>query len=457
MKTDEKQSVSPEEMVRAALEKAEKDEWNCLITRLGREETENRLADVLVRPEPGRLSGIPIVVKDNICTKGVRTTCGSKMLEHFVPGYSATVVERLEREGAVLIGKSNMDEFGMGSTSESSFFGAVKNPHDAGRVAGGSSGGSAAAVASGIVPMALGTDTGGSIRQPASHCGVYGLKPTYGTVSRYGLVAYASSMDQIGPMAGTLSDLELLYEVIRGADEKDSTSFRGKTGEKTECPSGVEGLRIGIPRGFFSETVEPGVSEQVLRVAEKLAERGAVSEEFDLELTEYAVPTYYIIACAEAGSNLERYDGVKYGYRTAEYEGLHDMYKKTRSEGFGEEVRRRLILGTFVLSHGYYDAYYRKACQVRNRIYQAFRKAFERFDVILTPVAPTVAPRLGELTPDPIRMYLSDLFTVPANLTGVPAISFPCGRVNGLPVGAQLISGHFCEKTLFRVVAEYEK
>ena len=235
MKTDEKQSVSPEEMVRAALEKAEKDEWNCLITRLGREETENRLADVLVRPEPGRLSGIPIVVKDNICTKGVRTTCGSKMLEHFVPGYSATVVERLEREGAVLIGKSNMDEFGMGSTSESSFFGAVKNPHDAGRVAGGSSGGSAAAVASGIVPMALGTDTGGSIRQPASHCGVYGLKPTYGTVSRYGLVAYASSMDQIGPMAGTLSDLELLYEVIRGADEKDSTSFRGKTGEKTEC------------------------------------------------------------------------------------------------------------------------------------------------------------------------------------------------------------------------------
>lgn len=407
----------------------------------------------------GPLVGVPVAIKDNLCTAGIKTTCASRILYNFVPFYSATAVERLQAAGAVIIGKTNMDEFAMGSTTETSAFGTTKNPWDISHVSGGSSGGSAAAVAAKECWCALGTDTGGSIRQPASHCGVTGIKPTYGTVSRYGLVAYASSMDQAGPLAKNVTDAATILEVISGHDVKDSTSLKRKDTRFTEAlKEDVKDIKIGIPREYFGEGLDPEVSAAVKRAAKELKSAGAVVEVFRLGYTEYAIPAYYTIADAEASSNLERFDGIKYGYRTAEYKDLHDLYKKTRSEGFGTEVKRRIMLGSFVLSSGYYDAYYLKALKVRALIKKAFDDAFAKYDVILGPVAPTTAPKLGESLKDPLKMYLSDIYTVPANLAGLPAISLPCGKDRiGLPIGLQLTADCFREDILLRTAYTYER
>lgn len=407
----------------------------------------------------GPLAGVPVAVKDNLCTEGMLTTCASRILENFVPTYSAEAVINLEKAGAVLIGKTNMDEFAMGSTTETSYYGATRNPHAPEHVPGGSSGGSAAAVASGECFFALGSDTGGSIRQPASYCGIVGMKPTYGTVSRYGLVAYGSSLDQIGPLAKTVEDCAAVLEAIASHDEKDSTSVRR---EDTDFTSGlindVKGIRIGIPGDYFGEGLDPEVREAVLQAAELLKAQGAVVEEFDLSLVEYAIPTYYTIAAAEASSNLERFDGIKYGYRAEDAEGLHQMYKKTRSGGFGPEVKRRIMLGSFVLSSGYYDAYYLKALRVKAMMKKAFDRAFEKYDLILGPVAPTTAPKLGESLSDPMKMYLGDIYTISANLAGLPGISVPCGRDGkGLPIGLQLMGDCFQEKKLIRAAYTFEQ
>jgi aspartyl-tRNA(Asn)/glutamyl-tRNA(Gln) amidotransferase subunit A len=407
----------------------------------------------------GPLAGVPVAVKDNLCTKGILTTCASRMLGNFVPTFSAEAVTKLEHAGAVVIGKTNMDEFAMGSTTETSAYGETKNPWNLAHVPGGSSGGSAAAVASNECFFALGSDTGGSIRQPASFCGVVGLKPTYGTVSRYGLVAYGSSLDQIGPLTKNVSDCAAVLEVIAAQDEKDSTSIkREDTDFAAALLEDAVGLRIGIPRDYFGEGLDAEVRKAVLAAADALSGKGAVVEEFDLGLVEYAIPTYYTIAAAEASSNLERFDGVKYGYRAQEFDGLHEMYKKTRSEGFGAEVKRRIMLGSFVLSSGYYDAYYLKALKVKAMIKKAFDDAFANFDLILGPVAPTTAPRLGESLSDPLKMYLGDIYTISVNLAGLPAISVPCGKdTKGLPIGLQLIADSFQEKKLLRAAYTYEQ
>ncbi len=405
------------------------------------------------------LAGVPIAVKDNICTKGINTTCASKILDGFVPTYEATVVEKLKVAGMIIIGKTNMDEFAMGSTTETSYFGPTKNPADLNHVPGGSSGGSCAAVAANEAPIALGSDTGGSIRQPSSFCGVTGLKPTYGAVSRYGLIAYGSSLDQIGPIAKDVRDCAAMLEIIAGKDDKDSTSvkmddydFTGVLGES------VQGLKIGIPTEYFGEGLQGSVKEAIYNAAEILKKNGAVVEEFSLGMLEYAIPAYYVIASAEASSNLERFDGVKYGYRAENYDGLHDMYKKTRSQGFGSEVKRRIMLGSFVLSSGYYDAYYLKALRTKALIKKSFDKAFESYDIILAPAAPTTAPRIGESLADPIQMYLGDIYTVSVNLAGLPGISVPCGKdENGLPIGVQMIGDCFSEKTLFKAAYKYEQ
>ncbi len=406
----------------------------------------------------GPLAGVPFAIKDNLCTEGMLTTCSSKILENFVPTYSAEAVKRLEAAGAVVIGKTNMDEFAMGSTTETSYFGITRNPRNTEHVPGGSSGGSAAAVAAGECFAALGSDTGGSIRQPASYCGVVGMKPTYGTVSRYGLIAYGSSLDQIGPLTKDVRDCAAILEVIAGEDKKDSTSMKREDTNFTEAlVDDVKGMRIGIPRDYFGEGLDPEVKQAVLAAAKVLEERGALVEEFDLSLVEYAIPTYYTIAAAEASSNLERFDGVKYGYR-APVDDLHPMYKKTRSEGFGAEVKRRIMLGSFVLSSGYYDAYYLKALRVKALIKKAFDEAFAKYDVILGPVAPTTAPRLGESLADPIKMYLGDIYTISVNLAGLPGISIPCGTDSkGLPIGLQLIGDCFREKNLIRAAFTAEK
>ena len=405
------------------------------------------------------LAGVPAAIKDNICTKDIRTTCASKMLSDFVPTYNAAVVQRLEDAGAIIIGKTNMDEFAMGSTTESSYFGPSKNPHDKTRVPGGSSGGSAAAVAAGAVPLALGSDTGGSIRQPSSYCGVTGIKPTYGTVSRYGLVAYGSSLDQIGPIAKDVSDCAALLEIISGYDKRDSTSYNRKDTDFTSAlKADASDLRIGIPSEYFADGIDTEVKENVLAAADVLKAAGADTEVFELGLSKYAVPAYYIIACAEASSNLSRFDGVKYGYRTKEYEDLHEMYKRTRSEGFGGEVKRRIMLGSFVLSSGYYDAYYMKALRTKTLIKQTFDRAFEKYDVILGPAAPTVAPELGTSLANPLKMYLADVYTVPANLAGLPSISLPCGKDSqGLPIGVMLTGNCFDEKSVIRAAYAYEQ
>ena len=407
----------------------------------------------------GPLAGVPVAVKDNICVKGKKTTCASRMLENFVPSYQAEAVSRLEQAGMIVIGKTNMDEFAMGSTTETSAYGVTRNPWNTDHVPGGSSGGSCAAVAAGEAYLALGSDTGGSIRQPSSFCGVTGVKPTYGTVSRYGLVAYASSLDQIGPIGKNTADCAALLEVIAGRDPKDSTSldrkdldFSGAMDQK------ITGMKFGIPKEYLAKGLDGEVKNSFMEALKILTGQGAIVEFFSVSTMEYMIPAYYIIASAEASSNLERFDGVKYGYRAADYEGLHDMYYKTRTEGFGEEVKRRIMLGSFVLSSGYYDAYYLKALRAKALIRQEFDRAFEKYDVILAPAAPHTAPRIGESLKDPLAMYLGDIYTVAVNLCGLPAISVPCGvDSKGLPIGIQMIGNRFEEKKIFRSAAAFER
>ncbi len=407
----------------------------------------------------GPLAGVPVVIKDNICTKGIRTTCASKILENFVPQYDAEAICNLEKAGAVIIAKANMDEFAMGSTTETSYFGVTKNPRNPEHVPGGSSGGSCSAVALNECSYALGSDTGGSIRQPSGFCGVVGLKPTYGTVSRYGLIAYGSSLDQIGPVAKDVTDCAVILDAVASYDKKDSTSCKRDSYEFTKAlKNDVHGMRIGIPRDYLAEGIDAEVKAAVLNAAEQYRKLGAKVEEFDLSLVEYAIPAYYIIASAEASSNLARFDGIKYGYRTEEFSGLHNMYKKTRSEGFGPEVKRRIMLGSFVLSSGYYDAYYLKALRTKALIKQAFDKAFEKYDIILGPVAPATAPKLGESLSDPIKMYLGDIYTISVNLAGLPAICLPCGAdEKGLSIGLQLIGDCFMENKIIQAAYTYEQ
>ena len=407
----------------------------------------------------GPLAGVPAAIKDNMCTKGLKTTCSSKILSNYVPTYTAQAVANLEQAGAVILGKTNMDEFAMGSTTETSWYGPTKNPRNPKYVPGGSSGGSAAAVAADECFFALGSDTGESIRQPASYCGVTGMKPTYGTVSRYGLIAYGSSLDQIGPLTKNVADCAAVFDAIASYDPKDSTSMKRDAYEfSSALTEDVKGLRIGIPRDYLGDGLDPEVKQAVLDAAKVLEKKGASVELFDLSLVEYAIPAYYVIASAEASSNLERFDGVKYGYRAADYEGLHPMYKKTRSEGFGPEVKRRIMLGSFVLSSGYYDAYYLKALRTKALIKQAFDKAFASYDLILGPAAPTTAPELGKSLSDPIKMYLGDIYTISVNLAGLPGLCIPCGEdKNGLPIGLQLIGDCFKEKTLLRAGYAYEQ
>lgn len=407
----------------------------------------------------GALAGVPVAIKDNMCTKGLLTTCSSKILENYIPTYTASAVQNLTDAGCVIIGKTNMDEFAMGSTTETSYYGVTRNPHNPDHVPGGSSGGSAAAVASNECYFALGSDTGGSIRQPSAFCGITGMKPTYGTVSRYGLIAYGSSLDQIGPMTKNVTDCAAVLETIASYDKKDSTSMKREEYDFTSAlVRNVKGLRIGLPKDYFGEGLDSEVKAAIFKAAETFRRMGAIVEEFDLGLVQYAIPAYYIIASAEASSNLERFDGVKYGYRTKEYGDLHSMYKKTRSEGFGSEVKRRIMLGSFVLSSGYYDDYYLKALKTKALIKQEFDKAFEKYDIILAPAAPTTAPLLGSSLQDPIKMYLSDIYTISANLAGIPGLSIPCGKDSkGLPIGMQLLGGCFQEKTLLRAGFAYEK
>lgn len=407
----------------------------------------------------GPLAGVPAAIKDNLCIEGLRTTCSSRILENFVPTYTAEAVLNLQKAGAVILGKTNMDEFAMGSTTETSAFGITRNPWNPKHVPGGSSGGSCAAVAAQECFYALGSDTGGSIRQPAAFCGVTGLKPTYGTVSRYGLIAYGSSLDQIGPVAKDVADCAAVLEVITSYDRKDSTSLNRKdTDFISALKKDVKGMKIGIPKDYLGEGLNGEVRESVLAAAKVLEAQGALVEEFDLSLVEYAIPAYYVIACAEASSNLARFDGVKYGYRSQEYEGLHQMYKKSRSEGFGPEVKRRIMLGSFVLSSGYYDAYYLKALRTKALIKQAFDQAFETYDVILGPAAPTTAPEIGKSLEDPLKMYLGDIYTVSVNLAGLPAMTLPCGiDRKGLPIGLQLIGGCFQEKKILQAAYAFEQ
>lgn len=398
----------------------------------------------------GPLAGVPVAVKDNLCRQGMPVTCASKMLENFMPPYTATAVEKLKDAGAIILGKTNMDEFSMGNTTETSYFGPTKNPHNVNHVPGGSSGGSAAAVAAKEACLALGTDTGGSIRQPASYCGVVGIKPTYGTVSRYGLIAYASSMDQIGTIASNVTDAAKMLEVISGKDAKDATSIgRASYDFCAELGKSVKGMCIGIPADYLEEGLQPEVKNQVLKAARALKAMGAEVETFDLGLLKYAPPAYYVIAGAEASSNLARYDGVKYGYRTAVYENLAEMYEKSRREGLGEEVRRRIEMGAFALSHGFYEKYYLQALKVRRLMKQSFDLAFTKYDVILGPVSPTTAPKLGQISENFVESYWNDIYTVAANLAGLPAMSLPFGKdKSGLPIGVQLLGSCFEEKKL---------
>lgn len=456
--------ISVMEATQAALDAiaAKEDKINSFVT-VDREGALERAKEVQAKIDAGELTsplaGVPVAIKDNMCTEGMLTTCSSKILGNFVPTFTSEAVRNLEKAGAVILGKTNMDEFAMGSTTETSAYGETKNPWNTEHVPGGSSGGSCAAVAAGECFYALGSDTGGSIRQPSSFCGVTGIKPTYGTVSRYGLIAYGSSLDQIGPIAKDVTDCAAILETISSHDSKDSTSIERSDLDFTSAlVDDVKGMKIGIPKDYFGEGLDDEVKEAVLHAAKELEKKGAIVEEFELSLVEYAIPAYYVIACAEASSNLERFDGVKYGYRTKEYEGLHNMYKKTRSEGFGAEVKRRIMLGSFVLSSGYYDAYYLKALRTKALIKEAFDKAFEKYDVILGPAAPTTAPKLGESLSDPIKMYLGDIYTISVNLAGLPGISVPCGLDSkGLPIGLQLIGDCFQEKKIIRAAYAYEQ
>ena len=426
-------------------------------------EAKNQAKDVEEKINNGEITGdyagIPIGIKDNICVKGTKTTCSSKILENFIAPYSATVAEKLQKENIITLGKMNMDEFAMGSSTENSGIKITKNPWDLERVPGGSSGGSAAAVAANLVPWALGSDTGGSIRQPASLCGIVGLKPTYGLVSRYGLVAYASSLDQIGPLTKDVRDAAKLLTIIAGKDEKDSTSEDNGSINYENClKNDVKGLKIGVPREFFGEGIDEEVKSKLYEAIEIYKELGAEVEEFSLDIAKYALATYYIIADAEASSNLGRFDGIRYGHRTEEYSNIDEIFKKSRSEGFGDEVKRRIIFGTYVLSSGYYDAYYKKAQQVRTLVSNEFNKAFEKYDVILTPTSPTTAFKIGEKSGDPMQLYLADIDTVSVNVAGLPGISIPCGvDSKGLPIGMQLIGNKFQEETILNAAYTFEQ
>jgi aspartyl-tRNA(Asn)/glutamyl-tRNA(Gln) amidotransferase subunit A len=403
------------------------------------------------------LAGVPVAVKDNISTTGIETTCASKMLGGYKPVFDATVIERLEQAGMIVVGKTNLDEFAMGGSSETGAFGPVHNPWDVERVAGGSSGGSAAAVASGLAPLAVGSDTGGSIRQPCSFCGTTGIKPTYGAVSRYGLIAYASSLDQIGPIGQNIDDCAAMLSIISGPDERDSTCVIEKQFSFEAAGNDLKGVKIGLPKNYFQSGIDEQVKSAVLAAAGELIEAGAVVEEFEMPLMDYMIPVYYIIACAEASSNLSRYDGLKYGYRSANAKSLSEVYRLSRNEGFGLEVKRRIMLGSFVLSSGYYDAYYKKALQTRALIKDAYSRQFEKCDMFISPVAPTTAYKIGENVGDPMKMYMGDIYTVSINLAGVPAISLPCGfDKQGLPIGFQLIGDAFSESKLVRAAQVYQ-
>ncbi len=456
--------VTAREAALASLDQIKKSETtlNSFVTVLSEDSVLARADEVQKKIDNGELAGplagVPVAIKDNMCTKDILTTCSSKILADFTPTYTAEAVKNLEQAGAVMIGKTNMDEFAMGSTTETSAYGITRNPHNIDHVPGGSSGGSCAAVAASECSFALGSDTGGSIRQPSSFCGVTGLKPTYGTVSRYGLIAYGSSLDQIGPIAKDVTDCATILEIISSYDKKDSTSIKRDDLDFTSAlVSDAAGMKIGIPKEYVGKGLDPEVRNAILHAADVLRAKGAVVEEFDLKLVEYAIPAYYVIASAEASSNLSRFDGVKYGYRSGNYEGLHNMYKKTRSEGFGPEVKRRIMLGSFVLSSGYYDAYYLKALRTKALIKKEFDQAFSKYDVILGPTAPTTAPKIGESLTDPLQMYLGDIYTISVNLAGLPGISLPCGAdSNGLPIGLQLIGDCFQEKQIIRAAYTFE-
>jgi len=423
------------------------------------EKAEKLDAKIANGKEINSLAGIPTGIKDNICTKGVRTTAASKMLENFIAPYDATVMEKINKEEMISLGKLNMDEFAMGSSTEHSYFKNTKNPWDLSCIPGGSSGGSAAAVAGNIVPWALGTDTGGSIRQPASLCGIVGLKPTYGLVSRYGVIAYASSLDQVGTLTKDVEDCAILLNVISGKDEKDTTSVDvGKKDYTKSLNQDIKGLKIGVPKEFFGEGINQEVKDSILKAIEEYKNLGAEVEEISLDIADIALATYYIIACAEASSNLGRYDGIRYGHRTQNFSNLKELFKNSRSEGFGEEVKRRIILGTYVLSSGYYDAYYKKAQQVRTLVMKKFDEAFAKYDLILTPTSPITAFKLGEKSSNPLEMYLADICTVSINIAGLPAISIPCGvDSKGLPIGMQLIGNKFAEETIIKAAHAYER
>ena len=463
--------ITAVDAVKAVLDAISKTDWavNAYITVNG-EEALKKAEEVQAKIDKGELTGplagVPFAIKDNICTKGVKTSCASKILGDFAPVYNATVIEKLENEGAIVLGKVNMDEFAMGSTCETSAYGETKNPWDLTKVPGGSSGGAAASVASKEAVIALGSDTGGSIRQPAAYCGVTGFKPTYGSVSRFGLIAYASSLDQIGPVAKDVADCAAAMDVICGIDKNDGTSLGiGTPDYLKNLNDDVKGMKIGLPKECFeTKGLDPEVAESVKSVAEVLKQKGAIVEEISLPFLDYVIPTYYIIAAAEASSNLSRFDGVKYGFRAKDYDGLTDLYNATRSEGFGDEVKKRILLGTFVLSSGYYDAYYRKALKVKAVIKQKFDEIFQNYDLILCPVAPTTAPKIGDSLSDPMQMYLSDIFTVSVNIAGLPGLSVPCGfDKSGMPVGAQLIGQVLSEQKVlnagfaFQNATDYHK
>ena len=459
-----KKEITSEDITKSYVSRIneKEDDVEAFVTVLS-EDAENKAKEIDQKIEKGeitnKLAGIPIGIKDNICTKGIKTTCSSKMLEDFVSPYDATVMDKINAENLITIGKLNMDEFAMGGSTENSYFKKTKNPWNLSKVPGGSSGGSAAAVASQMVPWALGSDTGGSIRQPSAFCGVVGLKPTYGLVSRYGLVAFASSLDQIGPITKDVRDSAILLNIIAGHDEKDSTSVDMPKKDYEKALTGdIKGLKIGVPKEFFGEGINEEVKESLKQAIETYKKLGAEVEEFSLDIAKYALATYYIIACAEASSNLGRFDGIRYTYRAKDFKDLKDLYKKTRSEGFGAEVKRRIILGTYVLSSGYYDAYYKKAQQVRTLVMNEFNKGFEKYDVILTPTSPTVAFGIGEKSNNPLEMYLADICTVSINIAGLPGISIPCGvDSNEMPIGMQLIGNRFQEETILNAAYSFEQ
>ena len=456
--------LTSEEITRAYAKRIDEKENDIkAFVTINKEDAIEKAKEIDKKIEKGEINskfaGIPIGLKDNLCTKGVKTTCSSKMLENFISPYDATVVEKLKNEGIISLGKLNMDEFAMGASTEYSAFHPTHNPWKLKCVPGGSSVGSAAAVASNEVPWALGSDTGGSIRQPASFCGVVGLKPTYGLVSRYGIVAFASSLDQIGPITKDVTDCAMLLNLIVGHDEKDTTSLdRAKVDYEKSLKTDIKGLKIGIPKEYFGEGINKEVKDKLMEAVQTYKDMGATVEEFSLDIAEYALATYYIIACAEASSNLGRFDGIRYGYRTKNYTNLKELFRNSRSEGFGSEVKRRIILGTYVLSSGYYDAYYKKALAVRTLVKKEFDKAFEKYDVLLTPASPNVAFEIGTKSNNPLEMYLADICTVPVNIAGLPGISIPCGvDSDNMPIGMQLIGNRFSEETLINAAYAFEQ